>query len=53
MAIKIRQQQQKWVLELEAECWHFESRKEMEAGLKQLLDLKEKRGNIKKNDHER
>jgi len=48
MTIKIRQQQQKWQLQLDEETWQFESRKEMETGLKQLLDLKEKKGNIRK-----
>lgn len=47
MSIKIKQMQQKWQLHLDEEVWQFESRKEMEAGLKQLLDLKEKKGNIR------
>jgi len=51
MSIKIKQQQEKWIIELEQEVWQFANRKEMELGLKQLLDLKEKRGNIKKNEN--
>jgi hypothetical protein len=47
MSIKIKQQQQKWLIQLDEETWQFESRKEMEVGLKQLLDLKEKKGNIR------
>ena len=47
MSIKIKQQQEKWIIQLDEETWQFQNRKEMEAGLKQLLDLKEKKGNIR------
>lgn len=46
MAIKIKQNNQNWRLNIEDEEWAFESRKEMESALKILLDLKEKKGNI-------
>jgi hypothetical protein len=48
MAIRIKQREQKWQLQLDEEVWEFENRKDMEAGLKTLLDLKEKKGNLKK-----
>jgi hypothetical protein len=47
MSIKIKQQQENWLIQLDEEIWKFQNRKEMEAGLKQLLDLKEKKGNIR------
>ena len=47
MGIKIKQQQEKWRLELDNEEWQFDNRKDMEDGLKILLDLKEKKGRIK------
>ena len=48
MAIKIRQHGQKWRVELQEEEWEFENRADMEKGLKTLLDLKEKKGQIKR-----
>lgn len=50
MAIKIKQNNQKWRLNIEDEEWEFETRAEMEKGLKILLDLKERKGNIKSNE---
>ena len=50
MGIKIKQQGTKWRIGIdENEEWEFESRADMEKGLKVLLDLKEKkiRGAIK------
>lgn len=47
--IKIQSQNnnKEWIVTLECEVWKFNSLKEMEAGLKTLLDLKEKKGNLK------
>jgi len=50
MGIKIKQTNQKWRLCIEDEEWEFATRKEMEVGLKTLLDMKEKKGNIKLNE---
>jgi hypothetical protein len=47
MAITIKQMGQKWRIELHEEEWNFESRAEMEKGLKTLLDIKENKGNIR------
>jgi len=47
MAIKIRQYGQKWRIELIDEDWEFDSRADMEKGLKTLLDLKQKKGQIR------
>ena len=46
MSIKIKQQNQKWVLELNEEVWEFDNKREMEYALRQLLDLKERKGNL-------
>lgn len=48
MAIKIKQNGQKWRVELQEEEWEFEDRTDMEKGLKTLLDLKEKKGQIRR-----
>lgn len=38
----------KWRIEIDNEEWEFEDRKEMEANLKILLDMKERKGDISK-----
>lgn len=48
MAIEIKQYNKKWRIEIQSEEWEFENRISMEKGLKILLDLKEKRGQVKK-----
>lgn len=49
MAIKIKQQGQKWRIGIdENEEWEFESRADMEKGLKILMDLKENKGQIRR-----
>lgn len=48
MGIKIKQYGQKWRIMIdENEEWEFENRADMEKGLKTLLDLKEKKGQLK------
>ena len=48
MAITIRQKGQKWNIELCGEEWEFESRADMEKGLKTLLDMKQKKGQLRR-----
>jgi len=48
MGIKIKQNRMKWRIEIDNEEWEFEDRKEMEANLKILLDMKERKGDISK-----
>ena len=48
MAIKIKQQEKTWRIEIDCEEWQFDSRADMEKGLKTLLDLKEKKGQIRR-----
>lgn len=38
-----------WRLGITEETWEFKTRKDMESVLKQLLDIKVKYGNLKKN----
>lgn len=47
MSIVIRQRNQKWRLEIREEEFEFENRSEMEMALKDILEMKEKRGQIK------
>jgi hypothetical protein len=47
MAIKIKQHDDEWRIIIDLEEWKFNTRQEMEAGLKVLLDLKENNGQIK------
>jgi len=49
MSIVIKQTGDKWRLELRDEEWVFESREDMEKGLKILLDMKNK-GRVRKNE---
>lgn len=46
--IKIKQNNQKWRIEIQEEEWQFESREEFESALKTLLDLKEINGQLPK-----
>ena len=48
MSIKIRQNGDNYRVNLDDEEWQFNSRKEMEAGLKILLDMKDKKGKLPK-----
>ena len=48
MGIKIKQAGTKWRISIEDEEWEFESRAEMEKNLKTILDMKEKKGQIKR-----
>lgn len=48
MGITIKIYDGKWRIEIENEKWEFENRKELDIGLKTLLDLKDKKGRVKK-----
>lgn len=50
MSIRIKQQSEKYVLVLDDEEWIFNDRKTMEAGLKYMLDMKDKHKKGVKND---
>jgi len=52
MAIQIKQNREKWHLKISEEEWQFENRKEMEETLKVILDIKEKKGQLKKEERE-
>jgi hypothetical protein len=47
MSIKIKQYALKWRLEIEHEEFEFDSRKDMELSLTKILDIKEKKGQLK------
>ena len=50
--ISIRQYGKKWRIEVNNEVWEAEDRKDMESIVKQLLDLKELKGQLKEKDLE-
>lgn len=47
MAITIKQHGEKWRLIIENEEWSFENRKDLDDNLKKILDIKEKKGQIR------
>lgn len=48
--IALRLKQNKWICEIREEELEFDTREELEAVIKYLLDLKDKNGRIKKYD---
>ena len=48
MGITIKVYNDKWMIEIENEKWEFNSKEELEKAFKTLLDLKDKKGRIKK-----
>jgi hypothetical protein len=47
MAIKLKQRDKEWRIEIDDEEWKCNDRKDMERILKVLLDLKETKGKLK------
>lgn len=47
MAIKIKQRDNKYVLEIEQETWLFEDRKALYLAIEDILNLKDRYGKIK------
>lgn len=47
MSITIKQRQKKWRLEINQEEWEYPDRESMEIDLKELLDMKVDKGELK------
>ena len=51
MSIVIKMRDNKWIIQLKDEQWLFEDKQYFEKNLRDLIELKEKYGKIKREDY--